>query len=48
MNTNLALMVSALSVAGAISLFLELYRPFGGLLRVSNGPRLNALREPTK
>lgn len=38
-----ALMVAALSVAGAIFLILELDQPFGGLIRISNRPMLNAL-----
>jgi hypothetical protein len=38
-----ALMLSALSVAGAIFLILELDQPFGGLIQISNKPMLNAL-----
>jgi hypothetical protein len=44
-TANLALFVSALSVAGAIYLIQELDRPFGGLLRISAEPMLNALRQ---
>jgi hypothetical protein len=40
-----ALLVASLSVAGAIFLILELDRPFGGLIRISNQPVLNALSE---
>ena len=40
-----ALLVAALSVSGAIFLILELDHPFGGLLRVSNQPLLNALSQ---
>ena len=38
-----ALMVSALSVAGAIYLTLELAQPFGGLMSISGAPLRNAL-----
>jgi hypothetical protein len=38
-----ALLVAALAVSGAIFLVLELDRPFGGLIRISNQPVLNAL-----
>jgi hypothetical protein len=38
-----ALMISALAVAGAIFLILELDQPFGGLIRISSEPMLNAL-----
>ena len=44
-TANLALIVSALSVAGAIFLILELDRPFGGLIRVSSDPMLHALSQ---
>jgi len=40
---NLALLASALSVAGAVFLILELDRPFGGLIQVPSQPMLNAL-----
>ena len=40
---SLAMMVAALSVAGAILLILELDRPFGGLICISSEPMLNAL-----
>ena len=39
-----ALLVSALSVAGAIYLLLELDQPFGGLIRVSSTPILHAVQ----
>ena len=39
-----ALMVAALSVAAALFLVLELDRPFGGLIEVSNEPILKALK----
>jgi hypothetical protein len=40
-----ALMVSALAVAGAIFLILELDQPFGGLIRISSEPMLNSLHQ---
>jgi hypothetical protein len=42
-TATLALIVSAFSVASAIFLILELDRPFGGLIQISNEPLLNAL-----
>ena len=47
-TTILALMVSALAVAGAIFLILELDQPFGGLIRISSEPMLNALNQLAK
>ena len=44
-TANLALMVAALSVAGAIFLILELDHPFGGLIRISSEPMQNALKQ---
>ncbi len=44
----LALMVSALAVSGAIFLILELDQPFGGLIRISSQPMLNALHQLAK
>jgi hypothetical protein len=44
----LALMVSGLAVAGAIFLILELDQPFGGLIRISSEPMLNALHQFAK
>jgi hypothetical protein len=41
----LALMISALAVSGAIFLILELDQPFGGLIRISSEPMLNALHQ---
>ena len=41
----LALMIAALAVAGAIFLILELDEPFGGLIRISSEPMLNALHQ---
>ena len=38
-----ALVISALSVCGAIALILELDRPFGGLIGLSSEPMRNAL-----
>jgi hypothetical protein len=38
-----ALMLAALSVSGAIFLILELNRPFGGLIQISNAPFVNAM-----
>jgi hypothetical protein len=39
---------SALAVAGAIFLILELDQPFGGLIGISSEPMLNALHELAK
>jgi len=47
-TATLALLISALSVAGAIFLILELDRPFGGLIRISSQPMLNALSQFAK
>jgi hypothetical protein len=44
----LTLMVSALSVAGAIFLILELSDPFGGLIRISSKPMLHVLSQFAK
>jgi hypothetical protein len=41
----LALTVSALAVSGAIFLILELDQPFGGVIRISSEPMMNALRQ---
>jgi hypothetical protein len=43
-----ALMVSALAVSGAIFLILELDQPFGGVIRISTEPMLNALHQLAK
>jgi len=43
-----ALVVSALSVCGAIWLILELDRPFGGLIGLSSDPMRNALAQLAK
>jgi hypothetical protein len=43
-----ALMISALAAAAAIFLILELDRPFSGVLRISNEPMLNVLRQLAK
>lgn len=42
-TTVLALVVSAFAVSGAIFLILELDQPFGGVIRISSEPMLNAL-----
>ncbi len=42
---NISLLVSSLSVSGAIFLILELDRPFGGLIEISSEPMLNALSQ---
>lgn len=47
-TANLALVISAVSVAGAIFLILELDRPFAGMLRISSDPMVNALPVPGK
>ena len=41
----LALIVSAVAVSGAIFLILELDQPFGGVIRISSEPMLNALNQ---
>ena len=43
-----ALMASALAVSGAIFLILELAQPFGGVIRISSEPMLNALHQLAK
>jgi hypothetical protein len=43
-----ALLISALSVCGAIALILELDRPFGGLIGLSSEPMRNALQQMVK
>jgi hypothetical protein len=45
-TTNFALIASALCVAGALFLILELDRPFDGLMRISSEPMLNVLHQP--
>jgi len=47
-TASLALLVAAISVAGAIFLILELDQPFGGLIRISSEPMLNALNQLAK
>jgi hypothetical protein len=47
-TATLALLVSALSVAGAIFLILELDHPFGGLIKISSQPMLHALSQFAK
>lgn len=42
-TATLALLASAVSVAGAIFLILELDRPFGGAIQISSQPLLHAL-----
>jgi hypothetical protein len=44
----IALMISAFAVSGAIFLLLELDQPFGGFLRISSEPMVNALDQPAK
>lgn len=44
----LALVISALSACGALSLILELDRPFGGLIGISSEPMRNALVQMAK
>jgi hypothetical protein len=43
-----ALIVSALALSAAIFLILELAQPFGGLIRISSEPMLNALTQLEK
>jgi len=47
-TATLALMVSALSVSGAILLIMEFDRPFGGLLRIPSEPILSAVSQFVK
>jgi len=47
-TATFALMISAVSVATAIFLILELDRPFSGLLRIPNEPMLNVLSQLEK
>jgi hypothetical protein len=44
-TANLALLVSALSVAGALFLILELDRPFGGIIQISSEPMRTTLSQ---
>src|SRR6516225_12235067 len=44
----LTLTVSAVAVSGAIFLILELDQPFGGVIRISSEPMLNALSQFAK
>lgn len=46
-TTSFAFIVSALSVAGAIFLILELDRPLGGWIEISSQPMQNALKRIT-
>ena len=43
-----ALIVSAVAVSGAIFLILELDQPFGGVIRISSEPMVNALSQIEK
>jgi hypothetical protein len=43
-----ALIVSGVAVSGAIFLILELDQPFGGIIRISSEPMLNALNQIAK
>jgi hypothetical protein len=43
-TTGLALIASAVSVAGAVFLILELDQPVGGLIRIPSAPMVKALR----
>jgi hypothetical protein len=44
----LALIISAVAVSGAIFLILELDQPFGGIIRISSEPMVNALSQFAK
>jgi hypothetical protein len=44
-TVNFALIASALCAAGAILMILELDQPFAGLMRISNEPMLDVLRQ---
>ena len=45
---TLSMLVSSLSVSGAIFLILELDRPFGGVMRISSEPMLHTLSQLAK
>jgi hypothetical protein len=45
---TVALLISAFSVSSAVFLVLELDRPFGGLVRISNEPLLHAIEQLVK
>jgi len=45
---NMALLLSALAVAGAVFLILELDRPFGGLVQISNKSMQDVLKHMQK
>jgi len=47
-TATLALTVSALSVAGALFLIIEMDRPFTGLIRISSEPLVSALSQTPK
>jgi hypothetical protein len=46
-TAGVALVVSALAVAGAIFLIIEMDRPFTGLIQISSEPMQNALKQLT-
>jgi Protein of unknown function (DUF4239) len=46
-TTVLSLAAAAVSVAGAMFLIMELDQPFGGTIRISSEPMLNALKQLT-
>ena len=48
LTANVALFISALAVAGAIFLLLELDSPFGGIINIPNREMMNALNELPK
>ena len=43
-----SLLISALALTGAILLILEMYHPYGRLIRVSDAPLRAALAQPGK
>lgn len=47
-TATVALVISALSVSSAVFLILELDRPFGGVVRISNEPLRHALAQLAK
>ena len=47
-TVTIALMISALTVSGAIFLILELDQPFSGLMQISSEPILNAVSQTGK
>ncbi len=47
-TATLAMIISALSVAGAIFLILQLDRPFGGMIKIPSAPMVNVMSHLAK